>query len=69
MGAAVTISRGQVVWENGQLHVTQGAGKYVPRPAFGCVFDSVAARDSARALEKRKVEREPYTGPVFVPGH
>ena len=29
---AVTLSRGQVVWENDQLHTVRGAGKYVMRP-------------------------------------
>eukprot|EP01012_Entosiphon_sulcatum_P056337 TRINITY_DN79982_c0_g1_i1.p1 TRINITY_DN79982_c0_g1~~TRINITY_DN79982_c0_g1_i1.p1 ORF type:complete len:497 (+),score=77.98 TRINITY_DN79982_c0_g1_i1:23-1513(+) len=65
--AEVTISRGKVVWENGQLYVQPGSGKYIPRPCFGHVFDGIATRDSVRDERKRKVEREPYNGPVFRP--
>lgn len=32
--AAVTLSRGEVVWENGTLRTKEGAGEYVPRPPF-----------------------------------
>ena len=32
---AVTLSQGKVVWRNGQLDVTRGAGRNVPRPAHG----------------------------------
>lgn len=32
--AVVTISRGQVVYERGELTVTAGAGRFVPRPPF-----------------------------------
>lgn len=36
-----TISRGKVVWANGQLNVEQGAGQYINRPAFNPVFDAL----------------------------
>ncbi|KAJ9459112.1 Dihydropyrimidinase [Diplonema papillatum] len=63
--ADVTISRGKIVWQDGELRTKNGDGKYVPRRPFGCVFDSVAVREEARRA--KKIKREPYTGPVFVP--
>ena len=60
----VTVSRGNVVWENGKLHVTRGAGKYVERPAWSqYVFEKANIRDKTQIPQK--VEREPYTGPVI----
>ena len=32
--AAITLSRGAVVWENGQLKTVKGAGKHIDRPCF-----------------------------------
>jgi len=32
--AAVTLSRGEAVWEKGELKTRTGAGQYVPRPPF-----------------------------------
>ncbi|EZQ13930.1 dihydropyrimidinase [Pseudomonas sp. G11-1] len=37
-----TLSRGKVVWREGQLLAVEGAGQYIPRPAFGPVFDAIA---------------------------
>lgn len=65
--AHVTISRGRVVWENKQLHTVKGSGKYVPRHTFGFAFEGITTRDAVRDERLRKVERAPYTGPVFVP--
>lgn len=62
--ADYTISGGVVVWELGELHLSDRRGKYVDRPCFGPVFDSIANRDCARDERLRKVEREPYSGPV-----
>lgn len=36
--ALTTVSRGKVVWQNGQLHATQGSGKYTP-----CKYPSMTA--------------------------
>jgi len=66
--ATVTISRGKVVWENGKMLTQKGSGKYVPRATFGPIFDGIKEREIARDERKLKVEREPYTGEVFVPG-
>jgi len=64
--AWVTISQGEVVWEGNQLTdaVKQGRGQYISRTNFGSVFDGVTVRDEQRDEKRRKVEREPYTGPV-----
>ena len=37
----VTVSRGKVVWAKGELRTERGAGAYVPRPAFGPIFDAL----------------------------
>jgi len=42
----VTISRGRVVWENGQLNVAPGTGKYIEMPPFGYLFDGIDKADS-----------------------
>ncbi len=63
----MTISRGQVVWENGKLYTEKGSGKYVERPCFGFAFEGIATRDEVRNELLRKVERKPYDGPVFKP--
>jgi dihydropyrimidinase len=65
--ATHTISRGVVVWENGELKTTKGAGKFVPRSVFGSVFDGLDDSDAARDESKRKVDRPAYSGPVFDP--
>eukprot|EP01132_Coremiostelium_polycephalum_P005550 gene5550-6912_t len=65
--ASTTIVGGNVVWENDTLHTTKGTGKFVPRKPFGPVFDGIDVRDQTRNELLRKVDREPYTGPVFVP--
>mgnify|MGYP001159248891 FL=1 len=37
---AVTLSQGKVVWRNGQLAVTRGAGRNVPRPPMAPMFEA-----------------------------
>ena len=37
---AVTLSQGRVVWRNGQLDVTRGAGRNVPRPPMAPMFEA-----------------------------
>jgi len=61
--ADVVISGGRVVKDEDGLHLTQGAGKFIPTPPNApYVYNRVAARD--RTLAPQKVEREPYDGPV-----
>ncbi|NNG04908.1 MAG: dihydropyrimidinase [Inquilinus sp.] len=55
--AATTISNGQVVWENGQLNVEKGAGRYIERPTFPVLFDAVKRRNEA--TRPTAVKREP----------
>ena len=42
---AITISRGRVVWENGELKTVKGAGKYINRPPFPYYWDSIERRN------------------------
>lgn len=44
-----TISRGKVVWANGQLNVEKGAGQYINRPAFNPVFDALSKQAELNA--------------------
>ncbi|HSB25339.1 MAG TPA: dihydropyrimidinase [Burkholderiaceae bacterium] len=44
-----TVSRGLVVYANGDLRATQGAGRFVKRPAFGANFNAVDKRTKALA--------------------
>jgi dihydropyrimidinase len=37
----VTISRGSVVWQDGELKTVKGAGKYVNRPCFAPYHDAI----------------------------
>jgi dihydropyrimidinase len=64
----VTIARGRVVWQNGQLSVLNGHGKYISREKFGWPFNGIAERDAMRDRTEVAVVREPYSGPVFKPG-
>jgi len=51
---AVTLSRGRVVWQNGQLDVVRGAGKYVDRPCFAPFW----AAQNTRNLSRKPVRVE-----------
>jgi dihydropyrimidinase len=42
--ASHTVSRGNLVWADGDLRARQGAGQYVKRPAFGANFEAAARR-------------------------
>jgi dihydropyrimidinase len=48
--ASHTISRGKVVYANGELDVERGAGRYIDRPAFAPIYD---------ALQKQAKHKEP----------
>ena len=37
----VTLSRGTVVWQDGELKTVRGAGRYVNRPCFPSYYDAI----------------------------
>lgn len=53
--AAVTISRGDVVWENGQISADRGRGQYIMRPTWPTYYHAQETRN--RLAEPTKVER------------
>ncbi|MEQ1929794.1 MAG: dihydropyrimidinase [Parvularculaceae bacterium] len=46
--ASHTVSRGALVWKNGDLRAKKGAGRYIKRPAFHPMFDALAKRSAGR---------------------
>ncbi|EPS68519.1 hypothetical protein M569_06244, partial [Genlisea aurea] len=42
----VTIAGGRVVWENEELKVVPGSGKYIEMPPFGYLFDGIDKADA-----------------------
>jgi dihydropyrimidinase len=44
--AAITLSRGRVVWEGGELKTERGTGQYVNRPAFASFWDAQNKRNA-----------------------
>ncbi len=52
---AVTLSRGEVVWENGQLSSVRGAGRYVEKPCWPRYWDAQKRRNTL--AEPTAVER------------
>jgi len=43
--ASHTISRGKLVWKDGDLRTERGAGRYVERPCYPAPFKAIAARN------------------------
>jgi dihydropyrimidinase len=41
--AATTISQGKVVWSDGELRATRGAGRYIDRPCFAPYHEAIKA--------------------------
>ena len=58
----VVVTNGNVVLEDGELNVVQGSGRLIERQPF-CeyIYGRIKIRDTIRP---KRVEREPYTGPV-----
>lgn len=53
--AAITMSRGVVTWERGELRAVEGAGRYVSRPPFPEYWGAIKRRNAL--AEPTKVER------------
>ncbi|HXH04466.1 MAG TPA: dihydropyrimidinase [Candidatus Competibacteraceae bacterium] len=51
-----TVSRGRVVWKDGELRAERGAGRYIERPAFNPVFAALGKQ--ARRQRPTAVERD-----------
>ncbi|CAD5227065.1 unnamed protein product [Bursaphelenchus xylophilus] len=69
--AEITISRGKVVWRNGELFTDPGAGKFVPlKPWCNHVFGTIEARKERRkprlVLRETDVQNNNLTGAVRV---
>lgn len=61
----IVISQGAVVFEDGQLHVTQGIGRFIEMPPFPEV---AFAKFEHKNTDPIKVDREPYDGAIAQPG-
>jgi len=53
--ASHTISQGKVVYANGELQVTRGAGRYIERPPFAAYYDAI--RKQVEFTKPHPVER------------
>ncbi|XP_067126841.1 dihydropyrimidinase-like isoform X2 [Centruroides vittatus] len=57
------VTQGRIVLEEGELHVCQGMGRFVPMPPYSpFVFGRINDREKAR--KPLKVDRDAYSGPV-----
>lgn len=54
--AAITLSRGRVLWENDQLRTERGTGKYIDRPCFPDYWTAQGLRNAV--AEPKPVRRE-----------
>lgn len=43
----MTIAGGRVVWENGELKVVPGSGKYIKMPPFSYLFNGINKADES----------------------
>lgn len=58
---AFVVSQGKVVVEDGEVHATQGVGRYIPMaPNCNYIYTALRQREATLPL---KVDRTPYTAP------
>ncbi|XP_068583100.1 dihydropyrimidinase-related protein 1 [Cebidichthys violaceus] len=63
-GPVLVLSRGRVVYEEGQLQAQQGTGRFIPRKHFpDYAYQRVKCRNQAKS--KQSVTRGLYDGPVY----
>ncbi|CAF0875595.1 unnamed protein product [Adineta steineri] len=65
----ITIVDGKIVYDNGQLNVIQGSGKYLDTACYAdSVYQKLNKREIIREqlIKQQHIEREPYTGDVIV---
>jgi dihydropyrimidinase len=51
-----TVSQGKVVWADGQLHVERGAGRYIDRPAYPALYETILK--TAELNQPQAVDRD-----------